>query len=125
MQKIRSDRHINTLYVTFNVSEKTDMQDFVSELQENCYQLDPGFSCIFELPGNVLSTQVDKWLISCVENLMYEYGLSKIERITEDGKSYDSKVKVVYRVRVDSQIDGYVARLDGEVKLRNRMRSTL
>ena len=97
MQKIRADRHINTLYVTFNVSEKADMQEFIFELQENCYQLNPGFSCIFELPDNALSTQADKWMINCVENLMYEYGLGKIVRVTEDGKDYDSKVKVILR----------------------------
>ena len=97
MQRIRADRHINTLYVTFNVSEKIEMQDFIFELQEACYQLNPGFSCIFKLQGNALSTQADKWMINCVENLLYEYGLGKIERVTEDGKIYGSKVKMVYR----------------------------
>ena len=97
MQKIRADRHINTLYVTFNVSEKIDMQEFIFELQETCYRLDPGFSCIFKLPGNALPTKADKWMINCVENLMYEYGSGKIERVTEDGKVYDSKVKVFFR----------------------------
>ncbi len=97
MQKIRADRHINTLHVTFNVSEKIDMQDFIFELQETCYQLNPGFSCIFKLQGNALPTQADKWMINCVENLLYEYGLGKIERVTEDGKVYGSKVKMVLR----------------------------
>ena len=97
MQKIRADRHINTLFVAFNVSEKIDMEDFIFELQETCYQLNPGFSCIFKLQGNALSTQADKWMISCVENLLYEYGSGKIERVTEDEKVYASNVKVVFR----------------------------
>jgi hypothetical protein len=97
MQEIKADRHKNKLYVTFDVSEKIDMQEFIFELQENCYQLTPGFSCIFKLQGNALSTQVDKWMIHCVENLMYEHGLGNIEHLAEDEKGYDSNVKVVYR----------------------------
>ena len=97
MQRIRADRHINTLYVTFNVSEKIDMQEFIFELHETCYHLNPGFSCIFKLQGNAVPRTADKWMINCVENLLYESGLGKIERVAEDGKVYGSKVKKVYR----------------------------
>ena len=99
MQEIRADRHMNRLYVTFDVSEETDILEFVLELQENCFRLSPGFSCRFNLMGLALSTQDDQWMISCIENLMLEYGSGEIDRGVKEEKVYDlyAKPKRVYR----------------------------
>ena len=97
MQKIKADRHINTLYLTFNVSEKIDMQDFIFDLQERCYQLEPGFTCILELKVGAPSTPAHKWMITCVENLLYEFGLGRMVRVSEDEKNYDFKGTPAFR----------------------------
>jgi heme-degrading monooxygenase HmoA len=44
---------------------------------------------------------------------------------TEEDAVANERSGYYQELRVDSQIDGYVARLYGEVKLRNRMRSAL
>ena len=83
MHKVKADTDKNMLYVFCNNSKKMDMRKFVAEIEEACYALPYGFSCILVLSKNTATTEQYKWMIYYTENLLYAYGLSKIVIVKE------------------------------------------
>ena len=84
------------LYVFFGMTEEKNIRELVGDIEELCYQLDPGFSCTLVLPQDPLSIKINKWIIYCIRNLLYAFGSGKIECITENVNKFDLKVGDTY-----------------------------
>ena len=83
VHKIRADRTKNILYILLRNPEDIDMPDFVAEIEEACFDLRPGFSCILVFSEGGLFNPKARWTLYYTENLLYAYGLGRIVHVTE------------------------------------------
>jgi hypothetical protein len=76
---------MNLLYVSVINSAEVNMPEFITELEDTCFELTQGFTCFLALPDDPSLIQKDVDFINNTEKLIHAYGAKKIVRVTKQG----------------------------------------
>ncbi|MFC1814278.1 hypothetical protein ACFL03_16465, partial [Thermodesulfobacteriota bacterium] len=81
MYEVIADIQNLKLYVTLRQLDGTGIKEMVQNIEQECYKLLPGFTCLIVLPKGRLLKQMDLDILMNIEDLIHAYGASKLIRV--------------------------------------------